>query len=295
MSPNTPTAGGPLLDRHITVLHRPDGSVQLGWDPERAVVVSPPCGVGAERLVAVLRLLDGKNSRPHIMWSATEHGVSPDDMAALLTELRRAGLLDESQPSPVPTPSIRVHGRGPLADAIAAALPRASAHVSRSAGRNESDPRRWDATCVVLTDDLVVEPRLVTDLIKLGIPHLHVRTRDGRGVVGPLVVPGRTSCLRCADLSRATHDEHWPHLAAQLLGRVGDASPAMIAATAALTLAQIEAICTPMPGNPPASLDATLEIDLSIPRIVVRRWTRQPQCNCTYLAPDTGTAEDFRP
>lgn len=293
MSPNTTTAGGPLLDRHITVLHRPDGSVQLGWDPERAVVVSPPCGVEADALVAVLRLLDGKNSRPHIMWSALEHGVSPDDMAALLTELRRAGLLDEPQTRPAPQ-SIRVHGRGPLADALTTALPRTSVHVTRSAGR-ESDPRRWDETCVILTDDLVVEPRLVTDLVRLGIPHLHVRTRDGRGVVGPLVVPGHTSCLRCADLSRATHDEHWPHLAAQLLGRVGDAGPAMIAATAAVTLAQIEAICTPTPDNPPASLDATLEIDLSIPRIVVRRWPRQPQCNCAYLAPGTGTAGDFRP
>ena len=43
---------------------------------------------------------------------------------------------------------------------------------------------------VVLSDDLVPDPRMVRDLHSRGVPHLPVRVRDGTGLVGPLVIPG---------------------------------------------------------------------------------------------------------
>ena len=48
------------------------------------------------------------------------------------------------------------------------------------------------------------------------VPHLVATVRGETGVVGPLVVPGVTSCLRCADLHRRDADPRWPRLAAQL-------------------------------------------------------------------------------
>ena len=48
------------------------------------------------------------------------------------------------------------------------------------------------------------------------VPHLVATVRGETGVVGPLVVPGRTSCLRCADLHRRDADPRWPRLAVQL-------------------------------------------------------------------------------
>ena len=48
---------------------------------------------------------------------------------------------------------------------------------------------------VVLSDYLVADPRMVRDLHSRGVPHLAVRVRDGTGLVGPLVIPGATSCL----------------------------------------------------------------------------------------------------
>jgi hypothetical protein len=36
---------------------------------------------------------------------------------------------------------------------------------------------------------------MVRDLHSRGVPHLAVRVRDGTGLVGPLVIPGVTSCL----------------------------------------------------------------------------------------------------
>ena len=35
------------LDPAMPVLLRPDGAVQVGWDPRRAVLVRPPCGLPA--------------------------------------------------------------------------------------------------------------------------------------------------------------------------------------------------------------------------------------------------------
>ncbi|WP_072687864.1 hypothetical protein [Rhodococcus marinonascens] len=290
MSFQNPRAVGATLDPRIPVLVRRDGRVQLGWDPEHALVLALPPGVHTDQLLAVLRLLDGRNSRPHILWTAVGLGMAPTDVARLLSDLDRAGLIDVAGPPTVAaTPAIRVHGRGPLSDAVSRALTDGGNRVMRSYRYSaESDVTRWNAACVVLSDDLVAEPRLVADLVRNGIPHLQVRLRDGRGVVGPLVLPGHTSCLRCADLLRAGYDDDWPHLSAQLLGAVGHASPAVIMATAAVALGQLEAVLSAPRSAPPSSLGATLEIDLAAHRLVTRHWPRQVSCSCTYLAPAAG-------
>jgi len=41
------------------------------------------------------------------------------------------------------------------------------------------------------------------------VPHLVVRAEEAIGVVGPLVLPGRWTCLRCVDLSKAARDPAW--------------------------------------------------------------------------------------
>ena len=45
-----------------------------------------------------------------------------------------------------------------------------------------------------------------------GVPHLLAEVRDTVGVVGPLVLPGRSACLRCLDLVRTDRDPGWPGL-----------------------------------------------------------------------------------
>ncbi len=47
------------------------------------------------------------------------------------------------------------------------------------------------------------------------LPHLHIGVLGERAIVGPLVVPGRTSCLRCAHLHKRDADPSWPLLAVQ--------------------------------------------------------------------------------
>ena len=47
------------------------------------------------------------------------------------------------------------------------------------------------------------------------VPHLALRTGEAIGVVGPLVRPGRSACLRCVDLRKADGRPAWPKVLAQ--------------------------------------------------------------------------------
>ena len=88
-----------------------------------------------------------------------------------------------------------------------------------------------------------------------------MRLRDGVGVVGPLVYPGRTACLGCLDRTRGDLDPRWPAVAAQLAGRAGAADPAAVTATVGLAVAQAVAAVEGEAGPPPRS-SATLELDV---------------------------------
>ena len=141
---------------------------------------------------------------------------------------------------------------------------------------------------VVLSDFLVTDPRVVRELHTARLAHLPVRLRDGAGLVGPLVIPGVTSCLGCADLHRSDRDAAWPAVASQLRDTVGSADRATVLATAALALNQVDRViravrCGDDAGSsaePPPTLDTTLEFDVNTGAIVARRWSRHPRCGC---------------
>ncbi|WP_280369279.1 TOMM precursor leader peptide-binding protein [Nocardia wallacei] len=275
-------ARGPMLHPRVAVLRRPSGAVQLGWDPERAVVVRLP-GVGAELIAEFLKLLDGLRSHPQIIWQASRFGIASSDALRLLGEIDRAGLLVRPRTPVSAVRAVHVHGRGPLSEAVAVGVRRLGLRPSRSRDLDPGAGVGRDADVVVLADALVPEPHLVNDLVLRRVPHLQVRIRDGRGVVGPLVLPGGTSCLRCADLTRRDMDAEWPHLAAQLLDRIGYGSPAMIAATAALALRDLEIILGGVAETPPRTLDTTLELDPETHHIHHRTWPPHPACGCRAI------------
>ncbi|WP_227996203.1 hypothetical protein [Nocardia australiensis] len=275
---------GPMLHPRVTVLVRPSGVVQLGWDPERALLLHPG-ELDADTVLAFLRLLNGSQTRPQLIWRAEEYGIASERALALLMEIDGAGLLMHPNDPTGRIRSVRVHGLGPLADAVSAGLPGLGLRPSRSRGYGpDTTVAGWRTDLVILTDSLITDPRLANDLVLHRMPHLQVRIRDDRGVVGPLVVPGVTSCLRCADLIRYEHDADWPLLAAQLLGRVGHASPAGIAATTALVLGELEAIIARVPERPPATFGTTLELDLASHLIERRDWPPHAACGCQEIS-----------
>jgi bacteriocin biosynthesis cyclodehydratase domain-containing protein len=275
------------LDPAMPVLMRPDGAVQVGWDPRRAVLVHPPDGLSAAALADLLRVMQSGVAIPDWIALAVNRGVvDVDAVTELVASLVCAGVVTTAPP-PARSASIRIHGRGPLSDLLAGAL-RCSGAKVRHSSLSHAGVRPGTTDLVVLSDYLVADPRVIRDLHDAGVPHLPVRVRDGTGLIGPLVIPGMTSCLRCADLHRSDRDAAWPAVAAQLRDAVGSADRATMLATAALALSQVDRVIKAIrdsgdprrAGEPPPTLDTTLEFDVSTGSTISRRWSRHPRCQC---------------
>ena len=230
------------LDPAMPVLSRPDGVVQVGWDPRRAVLVRPPSGLTTAALGDLLRVLQAGATLAEVQ--ALADGVDePRD--------RRfgcgAGRLGGGEPRlrrRVPAPARHRSGStagGRCRICWPSALRCSGARIKHSSLSHAAVTA--DTTdLVVLSDSLVADPRMLRELHAARIPHLPVRVRDGAGLVGPLVLPGVTSCLRCADLHRSDRDAAWPAVAAQLRDTVGSADRATVLATAALALNQVDRV-----------------------------------------------------
>ena len=99
-------------------------------------------------------------------------------------------------------------------------------------------------------------------------------------MVGPLVVPGLTSCLRCADLHRRDRDPQWSVLATQLaLPRRHGPSTDVVVATITAGVAALQALAF-LDGADPAAVDGTLEVRLPDWRVRRRSWSPHPSCDC---------------
>ena len=112
--------------------------------------------------------------------------------------------------------------------------------------------------------------------------HLAVSAGEAIGVVGPMVIPGRSACLGCLERARQDRDPAWPLILAQVTGRT--ASPAacgaaLVAAVAAQAAAQALS-CIDLGRPADAVTNATLELVLPGWQWRRRSWTRHPRCRC---------------
>lgn len=276
-APATATpACAPQLDGRFAVMLRSDDTVQIGTSSDRAVVVRPPQGVRASQLADVLRHLDGSHQLSRALRRAH---LTIDRVRPVLDELTQAGLLS---PRPVRMRSgdtVTVVGPGPLAERLRDHLPGIGVRVGRPGTSDHTELLDLASPAlVVLADHMVIEPRLLRTLHERRLPHLHVHLRDGTGVVGPLVVPGRTACLRCGDLFRRDRDPAWPDLMLQQLGRNGFGDAPTVVATAGLALSRVRSYVRR--GEVAPGLDTMVELDLHVPSLRAHAWPEHPGCHC---------------
>ena len=140
----------------------------------------------------------------------------------------------------------------------------------------------WDLVVVAPADRHPVE--LLVSLTREGTAHLLVETWPDRAALGPLVIPDRSPCSHCRDLSRAEQDSGWPMVTA-LLGRSdrpgarnGDtALSALVAAQAALH------VLSYLDGGTPPSVNACLEYPLPFGEPVRTDLSFHPACGCAAL------------
>jgi len=126
------------------------------------------------------------------------------------------------------------------------------------------------------------QPELAGWLMRAGVSHLAVTAEEAIGIVGPMVRPGQTSCLRCLHLTRSDLDPAWPLILAQLVGRTAsllacDAS--LAAAVAAQAAIQALAFLDRDPLHAPAE-NGTLELALPDWQWRRRTWPPHPACGC---------------
>ena len=189
---------------------------------------------------------------------------------------------------------VAIQGSGPVAEAVALVLTCAGVgNVARDRAAHSGSKRHRRAThqraCHVLCDTAHPDAAADPDAMALDIPHLAVAVTGARAVIGPLVIPGRTSCLRCRDLHLADGDDTWPRAAVQWAARRPGPAAAGLAhlsgAWAALhALAVIDA--GPAEVQAPA-IDAALIV--SLPGAVVEVESRPPHPLCGCLWPETGS------
>ena len=295
------------LAPHAVLLERSRGELQVGLDPRTALIFLGP---GFAELLTALRAAPitpaaltgighaaGLTSR-QVTWTVNRladagllrRQATPGRRRVRLVGAGRIGLplarylleggvlelfvFDDQPPEVDLYPAAEV-----LADraaALAASLA-GPARVVPLAHWSKPETPPVDLTVVVA--DGPEADRLITDqLLRHDQPHLLVRSLGDTAWVGPLVVPGRTSCVRCADLTRRDADPEWPMVLAQLR-RLRLAVPALLTGWAA-SVAAAQALAF-LGGRVPEAAGATLELTADL-RTQLRAWPAHRECGCCW-------------
>lgn len=182
-------------------------------------------------------------------------------------------------------------------------------HRIASETKVERFPPRRLPDVAVLADAVVPDPGLCAGLSAAGVPQLVARAGDGVGVVGPLVVPGRTCCLRCVELHHTDGDPCWPSLATQLAAGRQQADLASAQMASAFAVGQVlqmlhgsvrnvwpaggpaeersppdpvapDPVAVDPPGSGLATWGVSVEIDVFTGQISRTVWEPHPRCSC---------------
>jgi len=173
------------------------------------------------------------------------------------------------------------------ADEGAGFAPAADAAIRRAAPEADTTPLPVGdpPDLTVLAAEAPIDPERLRALHAAGAAHLAVTLGVDHGVVGPLVVPGLTSCLHCADRHRRDRDPAWSALAVQLAipRRAGPTSDVAVA-TIVAGVAAVQALAF-LDGGDPACIDGTIELRLPDWRLRRRSWPVHPECECGAVRP----------
>ncbi len=260
------------LSRPAVALWRSPGVLQVGLDSAFVLTGVPD---GLPLAIELLARPQGADDLTRLL-----PDLDPAWIAWLISRLTAAGLM--SSPEPARVAPLAVVGSGALADAVLDALTRTGLTVLRA----EPGTLAADGThavgpvpeLVILAGRAAEPDRALTDaLFRSGRPHLVVRLEPDRAVVGPLVIPGRSPCVRCQDLNRCRLDEAWPHLLAQLCREIVVPESTLLGWAASTAVVQVRAW---LAGGAPETTGSTLELGLADFRLHSRAWPAHPRCGC---------------
>jgi hypothetical protein len=219
-------------------------------------------------------LLDS-NAMPNIArWTSKKWNMEAELTHIHLQEARKSALITPAEiMDRRRTCRVYVAGANYLGASIASLIP--------EAGFSRADSAR--------TASVLVFPSVAHSLVgdqdfaeRERLPHLHVGIRHTSAVVGPLVVPGFTSCLRCNYLHRRDQDPSWP---AYFLGWRGaltqsTADQLLLRLAAAFSLSILRHW---IDGNQPFNL--AWRTSLPYPSFTEENRPPHPLCGCQLMLP----------
>lgn len=278
------------------VLRRDARTLQLGLEWPGVAAVH-----GSTSVRAVLDAVDGFRDVPGVVLAAAATGVDIDDVQEALEALLDAGaLVDEAIVKPRTIPeatwaalwllagprdtartvlrrrqatSVHVLGSGYVAGILTSLLKQEQLPLTPDVG---------EAQVVVVAADQELSRDVTDDAMRSGAPFLCVSLRELVGLVGPFVVPGRTACMRCVDLSRADLDACWRTIVqtANATPPATAACPPSLAAITAGYAAQEIALFAS--GALPVSCDHVVEIPHGLGEVQTVGYPPHPQCGCGW-------------
>lgn len=316
---------GLRLAPHAVLLRRSDTELQVGVEPSVVVPVEfdplvRSLAAGAEPdVLAHLAHERGLPARavPDLLGALAEVGLlrqrpTPADLGVRVVgagplgtrtahELVAAGVrtlyLAELPEPPAPhenrrrRPAPHRRAEPDRLDLLVTTLEEACADVRVRRTRHFVKPEGAAVALTVVVADGPEPDRLVTDLLReAGAPYLLVRCSGDEAVVGPLVVPGETSCVRCADLARRDADPRWPWLLEQLTRLRLEPAPSLLAWAAVTAAVQALAF---LGGATAETLGHTLELDTDEHTMRLRSWTTHPECPCRWVGRASAVAPDL--
>ncbi|HUW78043.1 MAG TPA: hypothetical protein VMV52_04755 [Candidatus Nanopelagicaceae bacterium] len=124
-------------------------------------------------------------------------------------------------------------------------------------------------------------PSEILAWMNFSVSHLLIESRGDAIEIGPLVVPGKNSCLRCLTLDRLDRDPNW--YTVELCGQTDHEPPAALAQVAAGlgALAALSLLDDPDPRAHSRLADTTLRIEASLSISSAAR-KRHPRCGCSW-------------
>jgi hypothetical protein len=208
------------------------------------------------------------------------HREIPDlqvDVADALAPLIAAGLVVDTAPRTRPSLRVDLAHDGPstgLARTVTELLAEAGVAVGP------------DADLVVIVSSGEPDRTALADAVQCRVNHLVV-VLDGDVVrIGPLVVPGQSPCVGCADLHRATWDPGWLALVPQFGRSIPHSTPDLLAQHVAA--AEVAATCLDLADPPePGRRSRPVQIRTIGPDRKVRvdgHAAFHPRCACALLS-----------
>jgi hypothetical protein len=293
----------PVLRPGLQILRRDLRTLQLGHDwPGLAVVQD------SRALQAVLGAVDGfRDVDGVLLAAAAQPDLRRDECSAALAMLIEAGaIVDRTLAEPRQADQATFASwwllAGPDSGADSIAGQRQSCRVWVEGGQHResgsaiatrarklialagltSADSLATADIVIAAVDGIPDRAQSDELMHDAVPHVWVYLRDLVGVIGPLVVPGQSACLRCTDAARTELDPTWPAVLSSAIARPRSVNPCDPVVATLVAAWAVQEVAIWASGLVPSSYDSVIDVPLGLAPATSRSYGIHPHCGCGW-------------